>query len=69
MMSNFQLLFNVGVFVLKDLSFFYQPFRLYFVLFFIDLLIDSILLQSKDLQARTNHIEIILFHFSLLFEL
>lgn len=54
MMSNFKLTLNMVVFVLQDLCFFDDPFSLYPILFFVDLIVQSILLHRDKLNMTSD---------------
>lgn len=69
MSGQFELVFEVVVFVFEDLSFLEDPFSFDFVLFLADLFIQPILLKSQGMDMVDYLFELVVLILALLLEL
>jgi hypothetical protein len=69
MSGQFELVFEVVVFVFEDLGFLEDPFSFDFVLFFADLFIQPILLKSQGMDMVDYLFELVVLILALILEL
>jgi hypothetical protein len=68
-MCNFELTFDMTILILQYFSFLDDSLCFYFILLFIDLIIEPILFKREELHMRDDFQQFVLFDLHFLFEL